>query len=497
MQSMRKAAWVIVLTAIGLLASLLLPVARHARANPLTGIAAVSAGGDETCALTTGAGVKCWGNFHGLVGTGGQMLASTTPVDIVGLTGGVIATAGTCAITEAHGLKCWGVNMYGELGDGQACGTTVCTTPIDVTGLTANVVAVSVGGAHTCAITMSGGVKCWGDNEFGQLGNGTATGPTTCSPASPACSKTPVDVTGLGSGIRAVAAGSRHTCALTTTGGVKCWGDDRYSQLGNGTTGGPNVCKFGLACSTTPVDVSGLTSGVTAISAGTGHTCALTTGGGVKCWGWDAYGQLGDGSTENKSTPVDAAGLTNGLTAAVAGGYHTCALRTDGRVACWGGSYFGQLGLGTLTGPETCGTIPCSRTAVEVPGLTSVSAIAEGGDHGCALLSSGQLKCWGLNSEGQLGNGRSGPQSCDPYSCGTSPGDVVLSPRSAGDVTCDGQVNSLDAFFVLQLSAGLIPSLPCGKNADVNDDGRVDSIDAVLILQYSAGYPVKFRPPPV
>ena len=137
--------------------------------------------------------------------------------------------------------------------------------------------------------------------------------------------------------ITAIDAGGDHTCALTAGGGVKCWGANRYGQLGDGTT----------TDSTTPVNVAGLSSGVAAIDAWVEHTCALTTGGGVKCWGYNEYGQLGDGTTMDSSTPVDVVELLSRVAAIAAGGYHTCALTTGGGVKCWGQDDYGQLGLGT------------------------------------------------------------------------------------------------------------------------------------------------------
>jgi len=342
----------------------------------LSGVAAIAGGGQHTCALTMGGGVKCWGsNEHGQLGNG-QFGYRIIPGDVSGLTSGVAAIAGgfyhTCALTTGGGVKCWGDNFYGQLGDGT---TTGRTTPVDVSGLTSGVAAIAGGYYHTCALTTGGGVKCWGRNSYSQLGDGTTTNRTT-----------PVDVSGLTSGVVAIAGGGYHTCALTTGGGVKCWGRNSYGQLGDGTTTDRN----------TPVDVSGLTSEVTAIASGGHHACAVTTGGGVKCWGYNFYGQLGDGTTTNRTTPVDVSGLTSGVTALTGGFYHTCALTTGGGVKCWGDNGYGQLGNGTWSQ----GTTP-----VDVSGLTSgAAAIAGGGYHTCALTAGG-VKCWGYNFYGQLGDG--------------------------------------------------------------------------------------------
>src|SRR5436309_505503 len=186
-------------------------------------------------------------------------------------------------------------------------------------------VEIEAGWHHTCALTTAGGVNCWGNNHDGQLGDGTEID-----------RKTPVDVVGLTSGVKAIAAGWRHTCALTTGGGVKCWGNNHDGQLGDGTGIDRN----------TPVDVAGLTSGVAAITAGWRHTCVLTTGGGVKCWGKNHDGQVGDGTAINRRTPADVVGLTSGIKTITAGGQHTCALNPK-YVQCWGDNEDGQLGDGT------------------------------------------------------------------------------------------------------------------------------------------------------
>ncbi len=231
---------------------------------------------------------------------------------------------------------------------------------MDVAGLASGVGASAAGYGHTCALTAGGGVKCWGWNDSGQLGDGTTT----------ELRLMPVDVIGLASGVAALDAGWSHTCALTAGAGSSAGGSTN-GQLGDGTT----------TNRLTPVDVAGLASGVGALAAGGAHTCALTVGGGVKCWGWNGYGQLGDGTTTNRLTPVDVAGLASGVGALAAGNVHTCALTAAGGVKCWRPNGCGQLGDGTTT---------FRPTPVDVAGLASgVAALAAGYAHTCALTAAG------------------------------------------------------------------------------------------------------------
>ena len=284
----------------------------------------VSAGDQSSCAITSTGGAKCWGsNYFRQLGDG-TTTQRTSPVNVSGLTSGVSSvvtgTKHTCAITTAGGVKCWGNNGAGQVGDGT---TTQRSTPVNVSGLTGGVSAVSVSEVHTCALTTGGGVKCWGYNAEGELGDGTTTN-----------SNTPVDVTGLSSGVLAISAKSyRHSCALTTGGGVKCWGYNTYGQLGSSGSD-----------SSTPRDVSGLTSGAIAIAVGYESSCALMSTGGVKCWGRNNYGQLGDGKTVNSSSPVDVFGLNTGVVGISVGTTHACAITSGGGVKCWGGNDSGQLG---------------------------------------------------------------------------------------------------------------------------------------------------------
>lgn len=276
-------------------------------------------------------------------------------------------------------MKCWGDNSRGQLGDGTEINRL---TPVDVVGLGSGVVAVDTGFSHTCAVTAAGAVKCWGDNDDGQLGDGTTTNRST-----------PVNVVGLANGVQALSiaggAGDNHSCVLTSTGVVKCWGSNFFGQLGSGDDG----------IYLTPVDVVGLGGPARAISAGEEHTCAVTVAGAAKCWGYNRHGALGNGASGSfdfSDVPVDVVGLGSGVATISAGDYHTCANTTGGAARCWGYNFDGQLGRGNFSG---------STTPVDVVGLGSgVQAISAAGRHTCAKMAAGTAKCWGANSTGKLGD---------------------------------------------------------------------------------------------
>jgi alpha-tubulin suppressor-like RCC1 family protein len=420
---------VVVLVVVAILPLQVATVAANSASVPA--ITALAAGIDHTCALTSAGEVTCWGwNESGQLGNG-TTTDSLIPVAVLGLASGVTAiVAGgphTCGLTSGGGVECWGDNGYIIPGHGSS---TQSNVPIGVAGIASGATAIAAGNVHTFALTSVGRVKCWGNNAYGELGNGTTTD-----------SSVPVDVPGLASGVSAIAAGGGHTCALTSSGGVKCWGWNQYGQLGNLSTTDSSV----------PVDVSGLASGVTDIAGGQAHTCALTSGG-VKCWGDNFVGQLGNGTTTRSLSPVDVSGLASGVSAIAAGGSHTCAVTRVGGVKCWGWNRDGQLGNGTTTND--------SLTPVAVLGLASgVTAIAAGGGHTCAVTSDREVKCWGYNSNGQLGNGTTtnglipvdvatGPPPA-PNACPTLPTDAATlsaflsdglpSPDAAAALACFGR----------------------------------------------------------
>jgi len=276
----------------------------------------------------------------------------------------------SCALTSLGAVKCWGLNSSGQLGDGTR---TNRDTPTPVTDLTSNVAVVSAGEAHTCAVTVSGAAYCWGSNANGQLGDGTQSDRVS-----------PVQVSGLGSGVVSISAGSQSTCALLTGGSVMCWGENRYGQIGDATT----------TMRTIPTQVVGLTSGAKSVSVGGSFACAITSGDAVWCWGVNTVGQLGSSAgqlvygTLQQSTPSQATGLSSGIRAISAGASSACAVNATGGALCWGYNSYGTVGDSTFV----------TRNApTPVTGLASgVSRVSVGDGVSCATQQAGTVTCWGL-----------------------------------------------------------------------------------------------------
>ncbi len=246
--------------------------------------------------------------------------------------------------------------------------------PVQVAGLGWGVRGIGVGSGFACALTSAGGVQCWGRNEHGQLGNRTTTD-----------SATPVQVEGMAWGVVALRVSWANACVIMRDHSAHCWGENANGNLGDGTT----IDRM------TPVHVRGFPAGVTSISPGLDHSCATTPSGATKCWGGNRDGQLGDGTTIDSLVPVTVSHLT-GSVQVVAGTSHSCARTSAGLVACWGLNDVGQLGDGTSTS---------HTTPVQVVRLRGVDSITTAGEHSCARTSAGAMKCWGSNWSGQLGDG--------------------------------------------------------------------------------------------
>jgi alpha-tubulin suppressor-like RCC1 family protein len=337
------------------------------------------------------------------------------PYDVGDLNGLISIRAGeshTCALFDNANVRCWGFNTSGQLGYEHTLSIGDDEHPYTAGNvkLEGNASQVVTGGSHTCSLLDSGFVRCWGNNTYGQLGYGHT---SNVGDGEPVTSEGYVTL-----GARAVklAAGRDHTCAVLNNGKVRCWGYNGYGQLGYGNTN--NVGDNEWVWSAGDVDVGGAVQDIT---AGGDHTCALLTNGKVRCWGYGGYGQLGYGNTlligdnEAPSTAgdVDMGGVAIQVSA---GAQHTCALLSTGRLVCWGRDYSGQLGypnyyywynVGDDEKPAQVGTVNTGSTVLQV---------ATGAEHTCALLSNGSIKCWGAGTLGRLGYGNTALLSEPPAS---------------------------------------------------------------------------------
>ena len=309
----------------------------------------ISAGDSSSCGISLGGRLYCWGfNFHGEVGNGLTAAQQSPVLALTGLTFTTVSVGGghACGLATGGTAYCWGDDTYGQLGDAR---TVNSTTPIPVSGggAPANFASISAGYRHSCGVLANGTGFCWGNNDFGQLGNGAVGG----------FSDTPVLIAGFT--FQSISAGGDHSCGILTSGGIVCWGSNIDGQLGNGSVGG---------LSATPVSIAGGGS-FTRISASTG-TRTSTPNGPAKPFG---HG-------------------------------HTCALTTTGTVLCWGDDTDLQLGRGLFSGTGTSSGTPQPVFQGERPGGVTFTSISTGSRHSCGVGSDGNAYCWGSNVMGGLGN---------------------------------------------------------------------------------------------
>jgi alpha-tubulin suppressor-like RCC1 family protein len=357
----------------------------------------VSVGSKHSCGYS-GGDVYCWGdNTSGQVGV--ESTASTlVPLRVSGLDDGIDgswpASAGgghNCALgfrgpgsQNSRVVRCWGSNTAGQLGDGATTNSAASVLIMNAAnGDVVDSTAVSAGASHTCGFSSkTGAAYCWGDNSSGQLGNGTTNNTTTPVAVGGGLNFAPHDFFQFPS--TTLSAGTHHTCGVTTAGAAYCWGSNASGQLGNGTT----------TSSAVPAAVDGGLA-FAMVSAGGDATCGVTAAGAAYCWGSNASGQLGNGTNNNSAVPVAVGG---GLVFRIvsAGGNHACGVTTAGAAYCWGSNANGQLGDGTTTNRLTPVTV--------VNGL-SFALVVAGGGHSCGTTTGSVAYCWGDNSSGQLGDG--------------------------------------------------------------------------------------------
>jgi RHS repeat-associated protein len=338
-----------------------------------------------------------WGyNAAGQLGNG-STTNSTVPVPASLPSGTTItAIAGgnlfSLALTSTGSLLAWGTNYQGQLGNGITDYSAVPVPVILPSGTT--ITAIASGSYHSLALTSTGTVLAWGYNGHGELGNGTPTTSGCFCITTPGPVSIPSNTT-----ITAVAAGGSNSLALTSTGTVLAWGNNAHGELGNGT-----IATSGCYCISTPglVSVPGNTT-ITAVAAGVSNSLARTSTGTVLAWGYNGRGELGNGSTTDSNVPVPVSVPTNITITAVAAGGHSLALTSTGTVLAWGPNDSGQLGNGT-TSTSGCQCIS-TPGPVSVPSNMTINAVAAGGNHSLAVTSTGSVLAWGYNAFGQLGNG--------------------------------------------------------------------------------------------
>ncbi|MBI4703636.1 MAG: hypothetical protein HY744_21200, partial [Deltaproteobacteria bacterium] len=348
----------------------------------------------NTCARLADGTLACWGyNFWGALGQG-NFDDRHEPVLVPGLAGVAQPSAGGvgehhCVSLASTEVKCWGFGMYGEIGDGTTEVKNPNPSKVVATGASTGL-DMGGGAAHSCAMLQHGCVKCWGDGSSGQLGNGTTDD-----------SLTPKPVSGLDDAVSLAATGSLHNCALRADGTVWCWGSNQYGQLGDGTTS-PSSVPVKVNVPEPPTVFERL---FVAVAIGHHHSCGVTAKlGQVYCWGLNGNGQLGDGTKIDRLQPVqviESAGPAplEGAVMVQAGASHTCALLSTGRAKCWGDNSYGQLGDGSVN-PSLV-----ADKDVAFAGGGGALTLAAGGFHNCAIRTDGRMQCWGLNTYGQLGTG--------------------------------------------------------------------------------------------
>jgi alpha-tubulin suppressor-like RCC1 family protein len=399
-----------------------------------TGINNLRAGDTHTCALLSTGDMRCWGTAtSGQLGYGNNIPVGANSTNLypypysagdVPLNGKATKFAvgqnHTCALLDTGFVRCWGKNDLGQLGlnSKQNVGDAERITNFGYVNLGGIATSIAAGYNHTCALLDTGNVRCWGSNSNGQLGYSLPTNQNV-GDDEPAYTYRDVDV-GTSVLVKEIVAGGNHTCAITTTNKVRCWGANASGQLGVGTTSGTAV-NVGDDEKPSAYEVN-LSGGIPLqLSLGGHHTCALLDNGFLRCWGLNSSGQLGYNNTTSRSTPGnDLAPSTvpgSKVLQVTTGDHHTCALLSTGGIKCWGANGYAQLGYGNRTNLSAPGT------DLDLSGSTAYR-VSAGLNHTCALLSTGAARCWGRNHGGQLGYSSTTPDLTAP-----SVGDIkVLSP---------------------------------------------------------------------
>lgn len=371
-----------------------------AQGNQTTGQATItvkplqslSAKQDSTCVVTSAGFVNCWGaNDFGQLGDGTTQSFKNTPVTVSNISGVKQVAMGynhACAITQTGSVSCWGDNNNGQLGDGTQTQRLQATA---VVGLSAKVTQLALSYNSSCALLETGDIQCWGSNTQGELGVGQAVVPVqSLSP------KTLI----LGSSLKAkkIVAGNHHLCAISQNDALFCWGANDLGQLGINSA----------ATKIYQPTLLSLAGNVQQVGAGFSHTCAATSTT-VSCWGDNSFAQLGNNSSGVTPvlSPVTVLNISAPIDNFALGKDHSCAVTTDNKTYCWGSRQAGQTA-------QTVDDTQRDTQATLVTGLTGKRALSAGDFHTCSIEDNSVVKCWGKNDLGQLANGSSAQQSATP-----------------------------------------------------------------------------------
>jgi alpha-tubulin suppressor-like RCC1 family protein len=404
-------------------------------------IQAIATGSHQACALFNDGRVKCWGSGPQLgleeaKNHGDKPGGMGDALPFVNLGIGVRVTAissglSTCVLLDNGAVKCWGSNQDGALGRGDdepvgdqpgEMGDALLAIDLGKGGPITTILSNS---DHNCALFREGKLKCWGGNTIGELGLGD----TKNRGGQPGEMGDVLPFVDLGTNARvtSIAGGLGHFCALLDSGQIKCWGECGFGQLGlyQPNNLGDEPGEMGDALPTVDLG-AGLRA--TAITTGSDYTCALLDNGGVKCWGFNNNGELGLGDTQDRGNlpgqmgdalPLVDLGTSAKVTSLVAGYNHTCALFDNGKVKCWGLNSSGELGLGdTKNRGESPTQMGAHLPFVDLGTDARVTSIAASASFTCALLDAGQIKCWGNNFGGVLGLGDTSHRGDDPGEMG-------------------------------------------------------------------------------
>ncbi len=364
---------------------------------------------DSNCFLNNGK-VKCWGEETlGQLGYGAtsnfsffDYVNDLSKVGFLNLGGDAtdisVGRGHSCALLSSGEVSCWGDNSLGQLGYGSTynIGDSEVPGSVSPVALGQKAIKVTAGGSHSCALLTTGNIKCWGDNSFGQLGYGNI------SNIGDDESLNTVSEINLGEPVLDVTTGENHTCALLTSGNIKCWGDNSKGQLGYG-----NLDNIGDNETLNSAGTVNIGETVKKVVVSASNTCVILVSDNLKCWGDNTSGQLpfSDTLLGDNEIPLNIANINIGETVVDVdlGDGHTCVVLSLGKVKCWGSNWTGQLGYPGLT------TIPNFNSNLEIPNLgyvdvgEQVTSMALGINHTCALLTSENIRCWGANNKGQLG----------------------------------------------------------------------------------------------